>query len=97
MKQELTRFTLAMPADVYEKIGVLSRDRGITRTAIIRDALTEYLLRSVGPSSDQRRMATLAEFTQAALDILIRQQAPEKREEIILTVDQRMERFHGQK
>ena len=97
MEKAITRITLAMPADVYERIDAIARDRGITRTAVIRDAMTQYLLRSVGPSADQRRMATLAEFTQAAVDILIRQQAPDKREEIILTVDQRMERFHGQK
>ena len=96
MEKAITRMTLAMPADVYDQIDAIARDRGITRTAVIRDAVSAYLLRSVGPSADQRRMATLAEFTQAAVDILIRQQAPDKREEIILTVDQRMERFHGQ-
>lgn len=96
MQKAVTRITLAMPAVVYEQIDAIARDRGITRTAVIRDAVSAYLLRSVGPSSDQHRMATLAEFTQAAVDILIRQQAPDKREEIILTVDQRMERFHGQ-
>ena len=97
MKNSIVRMTLAMPAVVYDQIDAISRDRGITRTRLIRDAVDAYLLRSASPSADPGRMATLAEFTQAAVDILIRQQAPDKREEIILTVEQRMERFHGQK
>ena len=97
MKNIVIRRSLSLPSAVYGEIVALSRERGITPNAVIRDAVAQYLTRSVSPSADPGRMATLAEFTQAAVDILIRQQAPDKREEIILTVEQRMERFHGQK
>ena len=86
-----------MPASVYDQVDAISRDRGITRNAVIRDAVAQYLTRPVGVSLDLGRIAMLNEFIQAAVDILIRQQAPDKREEIILTVEQRMERFHGQR
>ncbi len=97
MKKPLVRTTLAMPASVYDQVDAISRDRGVTRNAVIRDAVAQYLTRPAGVSLDLGRIAMLNEFIQAAVDILIRQQAPDKREEIILTVEQRMERFHGQK
>jgi hypothetical protein len=37
------------------------------------------------------------EFTQATVDILLRDRSPSDRDEVLLTVQQRMEKFHGKK
>ena len=96
MNKPVIRTTLAMPADVYSQIDAISRDRGVTRNAVIRDAIGHYLTRNDG-SASLSRIATTTEFTQAAVDVLLRHQAPETRDEILLTVEQRMGMFHGQK
>jgi hypothetical protein len=44
-----------------------------------------------------QRLALITEFSQAGVDVLLRQLPANKRDEVIRTVEQRMEQFHGQK
>ena len=78
------------------KIDALCAIRQTTRSSIIREAVTAYLDRHASIPENPKRIAMLREFTQVALDVLIREQAPERREEILATVQDRMERYHAQ-
>lgn len=40
-------------------------------------------------------MAMTSEFSQVAVDILIRKLAPDRRDDLIATVDERMELYHA--
>lgn len=97
MSRSIVRTTVGIPISAHAKIDELSRSRGVPRATVIRDAIADYLSRPNEVTANLARIAMTSEFTQAAVDILIRQQAPEKRDEILLTVEQRMERFHGPK
>ena len=76
------------------QIDQCSLEKGTTRSAVLRDAVQGYLDRQLG-SPDAKRSAMLCEYTQVAVDVLIREQAPERREEIMATVQDRMERYHA--
>jgi hypothetical protein len=72
--------------------------RGLNRTQLIRNAVNDYIDRGNNAAAPEnpKRVAMLREFTQVALDVLIREQAPERREEILATVQDRMEKYHAQ-
>jgi metal-responsive CopG/Arc/MetJ family transcriptional regulator len=70
-------------------------ERGTTRASLLRDAIHEFLERNSSGSANFKRMAMMTEFTQVAVDILIREQAPDRREDILATVQERMERHHA--
>jgi hypothetical protein len=103
----LVRKTVGFPAGIHQQIDNLARSRGVSRAAIIRSALEEFIRRAGqadGPLSDTAdiassisRMALTTEFSQATLDILLRDRSPSDRDEVLLTVQQRMEKFHGKK
>ena len=61
----------------------------------ILDALREFLDRQKVSSDIDKRTAMLGEFTQYAVDVLIRTQAPDTREDILSTVQDRMERYNA--
>ncbi len=90
------RTTIAIAEPQAHQLDMLSVERGVTRSAIIRDAIHDYLKRSDQQNANLGRMAMTSEFTQIAVDILIREQAPERRDEILATVEERMERYHAQ-
>jgi metal-responsive CopG/Arc/MetJ family transcriptional regulator len=95
MSLKFLRTSIAFGEARALQIDQLCETQGITRTAMIRDAVNAYLDRQGQGTLNTERMAMTSEFTQAAVDILIREQAPERRDEIIATVEQRMELYHA--
>ena len=96
MKQNYIRTSVGFSAALIRQIDAFCAEQRIARPDLIRDAVGHYLTRKEG-SPSLSRIATTTEFTQAAVDVLLRHQAPETRDEILLTVEQRMGLFHGQK
>ncbi|MFZ4748676.1 MAG: hypothetical protein ACOYLK_17635 [Sphingomonas sp.] len=71
--------------------------RGVNRTQLICNAVNDYINRGNNAATPEnpKRVAMLCEFTQVALDILICEQVPERREEVPATVQDRIERFYS--
>jgi metal-responsive CopG/Arc/MetJ family transcriptional regulator len=90
------RATIHIAEDRLQQLDARCAEKGTTRAAVIRDAISAYLDRQPGSDTNFSRIASLSEFTQAAVDILIREQAPDRRDEILATVEERMERYHAQ-
>ena len=103
--KDIVRTTVRLPSGTQQQIDSLARVRGITAAAMIRHAVGDYLHRAealaaavpTASGADLTRIALTTEFTQASVDVLLRELAPGKREEVLLTVEQRMGQFHGQK
>ena len=69
--------------------------RGLNRTQLIRNAINDYIERGNNAAANLNRIAMTAEFTQVAVDIMISEQMPERREDILATVQDRMEKYHA--
>ena len=95
MSQQYLRRSVAIGEAQARALDAACIARGTTRAALIRDAIHEFLERPSGSPDNDKRTAMLVEFTQYAVDVLIRTQAPERREEILTTVQDRMERYHS--
>jgi hypothetical protein len=62
---------------------------------ILRTAIARYLDAEKRLSESHLRHLRVTEFTQVALDAIIRENHPELREQLILETDRRVERYHG--
>jgi hypothetical protein len=96
------RTTVRLPSLIHEQIESVAQARSATAQAIVRLAIEQFLRQverdSASPSSaDLTRIALTTEFTQASIEVLLREYAPEYRDHILLTVEQRMGTYHGQK
>ena len=104
---KITRKSVGLPTSTYQQIESLARTSGLSGSAIIRRAVADFIQRSDPSGKSQNgngdiaasisRIALTTEFTQATVDILLRDRAPGDRDEVLLTVQQRMEKFHGGK
>jgi|TARA_R110002049_G_scaffold308445_1_gene512496 predicted DNA-binding protein len=98
---DTVRTTVRLPSAIQQQIESLAHARGISGVDIVRGAVEEYLRRvetdRENASINLQRIALITEFAQAGVDVLLRQLPDNKRDEVIRTVEQRMEQFHGQK
>jgi len=99
--------SVGIPALSYQQIEHLSLARGVARAVIIRAALEDYLSRIEADDNPDNisgvieksisRLALTSEFTQAGVDVLLRELPSDRRDEVMRTVDQRMEKYYGKK
>jgi metal-responsive CopG/Arc/MetJ family transcriptional regulator len=103
----ITRKSVGLPTSTYQQIEHLARTNGLSGSAIIRRAVDDYIQRCDPSAKPQNgdgdiaasisRIALTTEFTQATVDILLRDRSPSDRDEVLLTVQQRMKKIHGKK
>jgi hypothetical protein len=104
----VVRLTVGLPALTHSQVNDLSRARRVSCSDIVRTAVTDYLERTSANDADQSsapanfqqnpyRMTLLGEAAQVGIDVLLRELAPEKREEVLHTVEKRLEQFHVKK
>lgn len=95
MSRQFLEFSVGFNEPDAARLTEACRLRGINRTALIRTAVSEYLDRHESVAANFKRIAMMTEFTQLAVDILVREQAPNRREDIVAAVQERMERYHA--
>jgi Arc/MetJ-type ribon-helix-helix transcriptional regulator len=95
MEQKFLRTSVQLSEHHLRRVDDHCIVKGTTRSAVLRDALNAYLEQQENPKANFERMAMTLEFTQVAIDILIRKQAPDRRDDILTTVDERMELYHA--
>jgi hypothetical protein len=100
----IVRTTVGITASIYNQIDALARVRGVTRATVIRAAIEAFIARNNAATDgfetanlNLPRIALLCEFSQASADVLLRELAPDKRAQVLQTVTERMEHYHGQK
>ncbi len=67
----------------------------MSRGAVVREAVEKQLSSDQLTGANLHRLAMVAEYSQAALDTLIREQHPSRVEDLVQVVATRMEKFHG--
>ena len=91
MERVTVRFTPDLTKLVEDWCGANS----ITASRLIRDALHLYFDIKAGRAFDPQRMAIICEYTQLVADEWVKKNAPDRRDEFLSVVDQRLERHHG--
>lgn len=95
MKQSSTRITIWLSTSAIRRLDQLAKSRGSTRVSVIREALDQFLDDDRQSGANLKRLAMVSEYTQAAIDVLMREQHPARVEDLVQVVASRMEKFHG--
>ncbi|MBB3694860.1 hypothetical protein [Sphingomonas sp. BK580] len=88
-------YTLRVPHDLRERIDAQAERQRCLPSELIRRAVVHYLDGHQRLSDSELRHLRVAEYTQVALDAIIREEHPELRDTLVLETDRRMERYHG--
>lgn len=64
---------------------------------VLRSAIEAYVLNQNALTESQQRQLRVMEFLQLALDVIIREQFPDFRDQIVANTDKRMSQYHGQR
>jgi predicted DNA-binding protein len=103
---QTVRTTVRLPSRLQQQLDSLAAASGMTGQALIRRAVDDYVQRNDldaapnaggGMESSVYRQALVNEFSQVALDVMLRDRPASDRDEVLQTVQQRMEKFHGKK
>ena len=87
--------TVRIPRDLRDLVDAQATRQSCTPSEVIRRAIEHYLTGTRIVHESERRHLRVAEYTQVALDAMIRENHPELRDQLVLETDRRMERYHG--
>ena len=86
--------SLSLSRDLLSEIDRVASSRGLSRSALVAVAVADHLSGPISRDSF-RRLLTLSEFSQTVLDVLLDENAPERRADVLKVVQERMEAFHA--
>jgi predicted DNA-binding ribbon-helix-helix protein len=81
--------------DQYDHLKKMAAARKCTPSDVLREIIMQHMTGVKAISESQIRIARLAEYTQAAVDTLLREEHPEHRQLVMDETARRMERYHG--
>jgi predicted DNA-binding protein len=94
IKSALQR-SMRFDPDQYNHLKRMAAARKCTPSDVLREIIKQHLEGIEALSESHHRIARLAEYTQAAVDTLLREEHPEHRQLVIDETNRRMERYHG--
>ncbi|WP_183925344.1 ribbon-helix-helix protein, CopG family [Sphingomonas sp. BK069] len=95
MKRSKFARTVRFEPEHLQRLEQLAVDQNRSMAEILRSAIIQYLEGHQRFSASELRHLRVAEYTQVALDAIIREEHPELRDTLVLETDRRMERYHG--
>lgn len=79
----------------YGHLKKMAAARKCTPSDVLREIIKQHLDGTKAVSESHLRIARLAEYTQAAVDTLLREEHPDHRQLVMDETNRRMERYHG--
>lgn len=95
MLSPVVKRSVWLPSDLWDRLGVIAAERRTTRAQIIRIAVEGFLDPAAIDVPNHKRIAELCEFNQLVMDLLVKRDFPDMREEILDVLDQRLGEFHA--
>jgi hypothetical protein len=89
------RYTMRFDPVQYEQIEEIAAKLSIAPVDVVRRAIGNYLAGQKLLTDSELRHLRVAEYTQVALDAIIREEHPELRDTLVLETNRRMEKYHG--
>lgn len=95
MLSPVCKRSVYLPLEVWDALGVMASQRGTSRAQVIRAALENFVEFSSPTGPNHKRLAELCEFNQLVLDLIVKRDFSDRREEILDVVDERIGQYHG--
>lgn len=95
MHSSVIKSSVFLPAEAWDRLGVISAERHTSRAQLVRTAVEYFLERDTAGRPNHKRVAELCEFNQLVLDLLVQRDFADRREEILDVLDQRIGQYHG--
>ncbi|MGN8001393.1 ribbon-helix-helix protein, CopG family [Sphingomonas sp. 22176] len=95
MKKPSLHYTVRLPRELHAQLEAEAKRQGCSNAELTREALERYLRSEQILRDSDERLRRICEYTQLALDVMIQEDLPERRDGILLEVNNRMERYHG--
>ena len=95
MSKQFPQKSIALPADIWEKIRIRAAAKQITQAQFIRDAIDAYFNLADGNGANLQRIAELCEFNQLVLDRIVRRDFADYHQPILNAVSDRLATHHG--
>lgn len=89
------RVTIRLSHSSSAMLDHVTQSTGRSRNELIQNALDAFLAPQQSAPANFNRMAQTTEYMQVVADLVISREMPEKRDAILATVAQRLEKFHG--
>lgn len=90
-----THCTVRIPRDLRDQVDAVAARQNRTPSDVIRLAIEHFVAGAKRVDDSQLRHMRVTEYTQIALDAIIRENHPELRDHLIAQTDLRMEQYHG--
>ena len=91
---EFHRRSVALSPETWSSLAKVAQLEGVTTSELVRRVLNRFLVDHDRPQFNPERMAIICEFTQLVADEWVKKHAPDRRDEFLSVVDQRMDRHH---
>lgn len=92
---EFHRRSVALSPETWSSLAKIAQDEGITTSELVRRVLNLFLGDRDRPQFNAQRMAIICEYMQLVADEWVKKHVPDRRDEFLTVVDQRMDRHHG--
>lgn len=88
------RYTIRLDETAFEQVEAIASYRGLSPADVIRIAIDAWLGTEKRLSASDRRLRRIMEYTQVAMDAIIRENHPELRDTLVRETDHRMALHH---
>lgn len=88
------RYTIRLDGTAFEQVEAIAAHRGVSPADVIRTAIDAWLGTEKRLSESDRRLRRIMEFTQVAIDAIIRENHPELRDRLVHEADRRVAMHH---
>lgn len=95
MESNSRRYTVRFEPSVYQQVEAAAARLKTSPADVIRRAVLMLVRGDRSLTDSDLRHHRISEFSQVALDTIIREQHPEMIEAIVSETNRRMERYHG--
>jgi len=89
------RYTIRLDETAFEQVEAIAAHRDVSPADVIRTAIDAWLGSGKRLSASDRRLRRIMEYTQIAVDAIIRENHPELRDTLVREADRRMGLHHS--
>ncbi len=88
------RYSIRLDGTAFEQVEAFAAHRGVSPADVIRTAIDAWLRTEERLSASDQRLRRIMEFTQVAMDAIIRENHPELRDRLVHEADRRVAMYH---
>ena len=95
MNRKITQRTVRFEKADMDRLDAIAADQNRSFADLLRSIIKRHLDGGVTDNASHLRLARVCEYTQAAVDTILREEHPDHRKLVLEETTRRMERYHG--